>query len=149
MTNNDNALFYTCSLIEFIGRECKLKRLEVVNMLGDSTIRRIYNHADVLHCEVIASVADKFIKKCNLPTGDFDNVAKCKYEVPDYWTIGEVYKRLIEDVNSNRKDENIINTLKEVYTSWIDKFVSNYNSDFFYQPRDYIAECYRHGKVLE
>ena len=49
MTNNDNALFYTCSLIEFIGRECKLKRLEVVNMLGDSTIRRIYNQIGRAH----------------------------------------------------------------------------------------------------
>lgn len=146
--NNDNALFYTCSLVEFIGRECKLKRSEVIKLLGDNVIRRIYSRADVLHCEVIASVADTFIKKCNLPIGNFDNVAKCKYEIPDYWTIGEVYKRLIEDVNSNRNNEDIIDTAKEVYTSWIDKFISNYNSDFFYQSRDYIAECYQCGKVL-
>lgn len=146
---NDSALFYTCSLVEFIGRERKLKRSEVVNFLGDDIIRRIYSHADVLHCEVIASVADTFIRKCNLPAGDFDNAALCRYEVPDYWTIGEVYKRLIEDINSDRSGENITDTLKEVYGSWIDKAISNYNSDFFYQPRDYIAECYRCGKVLE
>ena len=25
------------------------------------------------------------------------NEADCKYKAPDYWTIGEVYERLIED----------------------------------------------------
>lgn len=31
---NDSALFYTCSLIEFIGRRQKQKRAFVVNTLG-------------------------------------------------------------------------------------------------------------------
>ena len=31
---NNNDLFYTCSLIEYIGRERKLKRSEVVKLLG-------------------------------------------------------------------------------------------------------------------
>lgn len=26
--------------------------------------------------------------------------------------------------------------------------ISNYNSDFFYQPRDYIRECYLAGDVI-
>ena len=34
----------------------------------------------------------------------------------------------------------------EVYTSWIDAAISNYNSDFYYQSRDYIATCYREGR---
>jgi hypothetical protein len=45
------------------------------------------------------SVADQFITRCNIPEGTFDNIGKCRYEVPDYWTIGEVYERLIEDVS--------------------------------------------------
>ncbi len=32
---NDNDLFYTCSLIEFIGRKQKLKRSEVVSALSE------------------------------------------------------------------------------------------------------------------
>ena len=28
-----------------------------------------------------------------------DNVAACRYTVPDYWTIGEVYERLIETMS--------------------------------------------------
>ena len=34
-----------------------------------------------------------------------DNVAACRYTVPDYWTIGEVYERLIEDVTGEDEDD--------------------------------------------
>lgn len=35
-SKNNNALFYTCSLIEFIGRTVKRKREEVTDYLGKS-----------------------------------------------------------------------------------------------------------------
>lgn len=141
---NDNNLFFVCSLIEFIGREVKLKRSDVVKALGEDVIRRIYNFADVFHCEPIAKVADDFITMCNIKSGDYDNVRECKYEVPDYWTIGEVYERLIEDIEEN----DVIEALLEVYGSWISDAISNYNSDFFYQSRDYIKECYKEKQVI-
>ena len=100
---NNSALFYTCSLIEYIGRERKLKRSEVVHALGESAIRRIYRYADVFHCEPIEKTADDFISNLNILEGDFDNVASCRYTVPDYWTIGEVYERLIEDLSGSRR----------------------------------------------
>ncbi len=34
------------------------------------------------------------------------------------------------------------------YTSWMDLLLSDYNSDLFCQPRDYLAECYRQGEIL-
>ena len=141
---NDSNLFFLCSLIEFIGRQQRQKRETVVFALGEKTLRRIYKYADVLHCEPIEKTADEFISSCGIQVGSFDNEAKCKYDVPDYWTIGEVYERLIEDVC----EDDLIKTLIEVYTSWIDGTISNYNSDFYYQPRDYISECYRAGNVI-
>ena len=144
MTKNDSALFYTCSLIEFMSRLRHLKRNVLVNLLGETIIGRIYRNSDVLHCEVIDSVADKFIELANIPEGDFDNVAACKYNVPDYWTIGAVYERLIEDVS----DEINAKSIMTVYNSWVNDAISNYNTDFYYQPRDYIRECYLEGKVL-
>ena len=144
MTKYDPDLFYTCSLIEFIGRKCRQKRSDVVNILGDKCIKRIYTHASVLHCEVIDSVADKYIEIASVPEGEYDNVSSCRYTVPDYWSIGEVYERLIEDVSDEINADSIIS----VYNSWISDAISNYNSDFFYQPRDYIRECYLEGKVL-
>ena len=143
---NDSALFYTCSLIEFIGRRQKQKRAFVVEKLGAENIKRIYDYADVFHCEIIEKVANDFIEIAGVPEGSFDNVAACKYDVPDYWTMGEVYERLIEDV-ADKLGKNVLQALAEVYGSWIDDAISNYNSDFYYQPRDYIFVCYEEGKV--
>ena len=145
---NNSDLFYTCSLIEFIGRQQKLKRSEVVQRLGIKIITRIYQYADVFHCEPIEKTADDFITRCNIPMGSFDNVADCRYSVPDDWTLGEVYERLIEDV-SGEDMEHIMERLMDVYTSWIDDAISNYNTDFYYQSREYIYECYKEGKVCE
>ena len=76
---NNSALFYTCSLIEFIGRKQKLKRSQLVELMGRKAIDRIYRYADVLHCEPIEKTADDFITNLNIQAGTFDNVAACRY----------------------------------------------------------------------
>lgn len=144
MNKNDTALFYTCSLIEFIGRKCRQKRSDLINILGEKIIDRIYRNADVLHCEVIDAVADRYIELLSVPDGDFDNVSKCKYAAPDYWSIGAVYERLIEDVSADITAKAIIT----IYTSWISDAISNYNTDFYYQSHDYIKECYLENRIL-
>ena len=96
-SKNNDALFYTCSLIEYIGRNVKRRRKEVTDFLGKERIGRIYEYADVFHCEPIAKTADEFIEEAKISIGDFDNEKICRYTVPDYWDIGEVYERLIED----------------------------------------------------
>lgn len=142
---NNNHLFFTCSLIEYIGRRMKRTRKEVTDYLGKDRIARIYEYADVFHCEPIEKVAAEFIEESGITEGNFDNVKECRYSVPDYWDIGEVYERLIED---SYADEQIVDGIWEVYHSWIDAHISDYNTDFYYQPRDYIAECYKEGVVL-
>lgn len=144
MMKNDSDLFFTCSLIEYIGRECKLKRRDVVEKLGREVLKRIYKYAGTLHCEPIEKVANDYIQMIKIKYGEFDNVGKCRYEVPDYWAIGEVYGRLIEDIRS----EDVIETLMLVYESWISEAISNYNTDFYYQSREYIAECFREKKMI-
>lgn len=52
--------FYTCSLIEYIGRITKNTRKVIVEYLG-KYVDRIYKYADVFHCEPIEKVADDFI----------------------------------------------------------------------------------------
>ena len=143
--NKENDLFYVCSLIEYIGRERKLRRADVVSALGEDSIRRIYRYADTFHCEQIAKVANDFITLRSIPSGDFDNVAKCRYAVPGYWDIGAVYARLIEDVADGADP---VSKLMEVYASWMSDALSRFNSDLFYQSRGYIAECYRAGRIL-
>ena len=143
MKNNNN-LFFTCSLIELIGRITKNTRKDVVGYLGDD-LKRIYSHADVFHCEPIEKVADDFIVRNSVKEGNYDPVSKAKYSVPDYWDIGEVFQRLVEDAS----DENhVVEGIRKVFSSWIIERILNFNSDLFYQPRDYIAECYRAGVII-
>ena len=68
--------------------------------------------------------------------------------MPDYWTIGKVYARLIEDISED-DIESVINHLIEVYTSWISDAISNYNTDFFYQSREYIRVCCQEGEIFD
>lgn len=143
---NNSALFFTCSLIEQIGRMLHAKRGNVAAALRERGVRAIYDYADVLHCDPIEKAADDTITEFSLPGGTYDNISSARYLVPDVWTIGKVYARLIEDVSG---EDNVLETLMEVYTSWIDEKLSDYNSSFYYESRDYIAECYRQGTVLD
>lgn len=142
---NNNALFYTCSLIEIIGRTNQLRRSEVVKHLGEDVIQHIYNYSDIYHCEPIQKIADDFIQEYVISKGKFDNVKSCVYAVPGYFVIGQVYERLIEDISN---EDNIVEKLIEVYQSWIDEYISNYNIAVYYQSRDYILACYKHGEIL-
>ena len=75
----------------------------------------------------------------------FDNVGSCRYSVPDHFTIGKVYQRLIEDTLT---DDNLIPHIMEVYNSWVSDGICNYNTDFYYQPRAYIALCYKENRLI-
>ena len=139
----DDRLFFTCSLIEYIGRITKNRRSNVVDFLGER-VSHIYEYADVLHLEPIAKVADDFIRLAKIPNGNFDNIAGCKYAIPDYWDIGDVYRRIIEDNNEG----DIFKTLISVYHSTVGELIQNFNSDLYYQPRDYLSECYRENTII-
>lgn len=145
MEKNNSALFYTCSLVEYIARKTKNMRMDVLKTLGEANISRIYKYADVFHSEPIEKVADDFIEKANISEGTYDNISSCKYAVPDYWDIGEVFERLIEDCFDG---SDIVGAILEVYNSWIADQLLNFNSDLFYQNREYLAMCYKEGKVL-
>lgn len=53
---------------------------------------------------------------------------------------------LIEDVCGEDSDH-VVDRLVEVYTSWIDAVLCNYNTDVYYQSREYIYECYKEGQI--
>ncbi len=144
MQKNNNALFFTCSLIEYIARITHNRRSCIVDYLGDD-IKNIYKYADVFHCEPIAKVADDFINRAEIHDGDYDNISECKYNVPDYWDIGEVFERLIEDCY---EEKDVFKGIEEVYKSWITEKIMNFNSDLYYQSRDYLAVCYKEGMLL-
>ena len=140
----DNKLFYTCSLIEHIGRETNNRRLTVVEKLGKENTARIYEYADVFHCEPIEAVCAKWCEKCNIGEGEFDNISTCRYRLPTCWDIGKVYCRLIQSMGGN-----VIDTLFEVYSSWLAPKIDDYNIAVYYMSPEYIFESYKNGVLLE
>lgn len=146
-SQKDNDLFYTCGLIEYIARKTKNVRSEVVKKLGKDRISKIYEFANVYHCENIEAVSDNFIKDAGIVSGKFDNVADCGYAVPSHWDIGKVYKRLIKMVAEDEKI-GIVDALIEVYNSFISPKIDDYNSSVYYENPNYIFECYREKEML-
>lgn len=57
-----------------------------------------------------------------------------------------MFARLIED---SFEEGEAIKGIVEVYHSWIADKILNFNSDFFYQSREYIALCYKENTILE
>ena len=143
----DNDLFYTCGLIEYIARKTKNIRSEVVKKLGKDRISKIYEFADVYHCENIDAVSDDFIEDASIVPGAFDNVVDCGYAVPSHWDIGKVYKRLIKMVAAYEKI-GVVDALIEVYNSFISSKIDDYNSSVYYENPNYIFECYREKEML-
>ena len=143
----DNDLFYTCSLIDYISRKTKNVRSYVVNKLGKERLEKIYDLADVYHCDNIERVCDDFIDEANIEQGNFDNVADCGYSIPTYWDIGKVYKRLIKRVAEYEKID-IISALEKVYNSFISPKIDDYNSSVYYENPSYIFESYKEKKML-
>ncbi len=146
-SQKDNDLLFTCGLIEYIARKTKNVRSEVVNKLGKGRINKIYDLADVYHCDNIDKVSDDFIEDADIICGNFDNIAACGYAVPSHWDIGKVYKRLIKMVAQYEKIE-IIDALMEVYNSFISSKIDDYNSSVYYENPNYIFECYKEKEMI-
>ena len=146
MSKEENDLFYTCSLIEYIARKTLNTKKDIINIIGKDSVGRIYRLADVYHCENIDKVSDEYIEKFNIQKGNyhFDNY---KYRIPTYFEIGKVYERLIVMVNPDPKD--YVDTTVEVLTSWIIPKIDNYNSSMYYENPQYIYACYKEGYILE
>ena len=143
----ENDLFFTCSLIDYIARKTKNTRATVVEKLGRERLEKIYDLADVYHCDNIDRVSDDFIQEAGITTVTFDNVAECRYAIPTHWDIGKVYKRLIKQVAANEQID-VIDALMKVYRSFISPKIDDYNSSVYYENPSYIYECYRENKML-
>ena len=138
----DNDLFYLCGLIDYMARKTKNERSYIVNKLGRERLEKIYDLADVYHCDNIDRVSEADIKN-----GTFDNVKECGYAIPSHWDIGKVYKRLVKKV-AEEDGIDTISALIKVYNSFISPKIDDYNSSVYYENPSYIYESYREGSLL-
>lgn len=140
---NDN-LFFVCTVIEYVARSTHNHVRDIVNALSYEDIAHQLNAASVNHCLPMEQICDEWIEDYNIFEGTFDNVSACRYNVPAVTAIGRVYQRLILDVT---KDD-VIETLRKVYNSFISDEISDFNSSFYYSNPDYLKCSYEEGYVL-
>lgn len=139
MTFND--LYYTASMIEYLGRKTKNRRGVIAQCLGVHGITKLMTLADVNHCLSMEQVADELIAEYHISSGTFDTISTCKYTVPSATRIGKVYARLADRISES--EEYYPEQLFEVFTSSFSDDVSNFNSALFFAPADEIAYHYQ------
>lgn len=143
---NENDLFFICSLIEYIARKTKNKKSYIIEKIGKENIKNVYNLAEIYHSENIEKVSDELIQKHKIEIGDYDIISRCRTNIPNFWELGRVYQRLIIMINKNENE--YIDTLIQVLSSWIIEKIDNYNSSMYYENPSYIYECYIQGKII-
>lgn len=67
---------------------------------------------------------------------------------PSHWDIGKVYKRLILMV-SKGENQDVIQALEDVYSSFISELIEDYNSSFYYDNPQSIYATYLNGEVIK
>lgn len=143
-TDKDN-LFYVCSLIEYIARKTKNKRGVVANKLGVKGFDKQLKDAPVNHCLSFEQVGEEVVDQYKIPSGDFESVENCKYEVPSYTDIGSLYCMMVLDC-APKGDE--VSTAIKIFSSPISDYISDFNSDCYYQNPSYLEESFKAGKLL-
>ena len=140
-----NDVLYVCSLIETIARKTKNHRQDVIRHFTKADIERQLRLAEVNHCLSFEQVSDELIEDLNIPEGDFDTAAECRYTVPSATSIGMLYQGL---VLSTMKDDDAAQAILDVFSSFITDEISDFNSNVYYTNPDYLRCSYLEGKML-
>lgn len=141
-----NDYFYVCALIEYIARETRNHRGDIVQAIGKQGIEKLLRDAAVNHCLSFEQVSDEVIAYYRIEQGDFDTISGCRYSIPSFLDIGKLYSIMIEDC---AEPGNEVEELMKIFTSFISDAISNFNSDLYYQNPDYLEWCYREGALLD
>lgn len=138
-------IFYVCTLIEYIARETRNHRKDIIAYFDKDDLSRQLRLAEVNHSLSFEQVSDELIEEYNISNGNFDTVAECKYTVPSITSIGRVYQMLVLAVC---KDDNLEQAMIDVFSSFISDEISDFNSNVYYSNPDYLRCSYLNGMML-
>ncbi len=138
-------IYYVCSLIEYTARKTKNHRQDIVRHFTKADVERQLRIAEVNHCLNFKQVSDELIEDFAIENGTFDTVAKCRYTVPTFTSIGRLYQDL---VLSTMQNDDAAQAILDVFSSFISDEISDFNSNVYYTNPDYIRCCYLEGKML-
>ena len=138
-------IFNVCTLIEYIARETRNHRKDIIAYFDKDDLSRQLRLAEVNHSLSFEQVSDELIEEYNISNGNFDTVAECKYTVPSITSIGRVYQMLVLAVC---KDDNVEQAMIDVFSSFISDEISDFNSNVYYSNPDYLRCSYLNGMML-
>ncbi|MCI8639710.1 MAG: hypothetical protein HFG41_11410 [Coprococcus sp.] len=141
-----NDFFYVCSLIEYIARQTKNRRGDIVKVLGKDGIKKQLHDAEVSHCLSFEQVSDEIIEQYKIQNGDFDTITGCKYTIPSFMDIGKLYSLMIEDCAQPGEE---IDELMKIFSSFISDKISEFQTDIYYQNPSYLECSYKAGYLLD
>ncbi len=146
MTDEENDIFYVCTLIEYIARATTNHRGDIVKALGIDGIKKQLHDASVNHCLSFEQVSDELQAQYHIQKGSFDTITGCKYSIPSYISIGKLYYIII------MRCTDVAHAAEEIYkifSSFISDAISNFSSDLYYQNPDYLKCSYEEGHLLD
>jgi len=141
-----NDLYFLCYMIECTARNIKQRNRYVVAKMGAQGLARQLSIAETNHCLNPMEVIDAWKEEYALEQGDVD-VTKIDPRFTDKYPsetqMGKVYARLITSISD---DENLIESVQNVYASPICDAIDNYNSSAYYEPSYIQTRAYHNGQ---
>jgi len=129
-----NDLYFVCYMIERTARNIKQRNRYVVEKMGCEGLARQLSIAETNHCLPPQEVVDTWKEEYHLQSGNVDVTIIDKRftdKVPSETQMGKVYARLVSSVS---EDGDLVNGIRNVYSSPICDAIDNYNSSAYYEP---------------
>ena len=135
----DNSLFFVCWITTKVAFETKNRCVDVINNIDSEFLERLYDYADVFHCENPDKLSYEILKRSKIVEGKFDRDSKLTYS-----GIGSVFHNLIYDLCQSKfyADKDVLEVLKLVYNHPIGIEIENYRNCLYWQSPECIYECY-------
>ena len=140
-----DAIYYVCTMIEFVARVTKNHRKDVIARFTKISIEHQLKVAEVNHCLSFEQVSDEWIEQYGIKNGFFNTIDDCKYTIPSVTSIGRVYQQL---VLATMKEDEEAQAIIDVFSSFISDEISNFNSNVYYSNPDYLKCSYEAGVLL-
>lgn len=145
-SQESNDLYFTCSLIEFIGRKTSNKRTYVTEKMGIDGLTWVYENAQVLHCENMNAVCDEVVNDYKIEVGTYVHTTG---KLPRVFGLGRTYSYLIKNLIDLEDREALIKKTYEVMTSWLVDEITYFESSLYTENPSYIKACYLANEILD
>ncbi len=140
-----NDLYFVCYMIERVARAMHRRNRYVVRAMGHDGLWHELSTAAVNHCLNPQQLVDDWISLYHIEPGNVDVTQvdpRFTDKVPTPTQMGKVYARLIESVS---QEEDLPNTMMQVYDSPLCDTIDNYNSSAYYEPSYVQTRAYFNG----